>query len=252
MLEHTSEHAGRVAVVTGAGSGIGRGIAHRLQQEGARVNALDVSAPSSDTATDLPPGCAPITYYQVDASQEQAVEATLETIAARDGAMEYLVCCAAIFPWRPFLDVGIEEWQRTLAVNLTGSFLCCRAALRQMRARGFGRIVLFSSGLARSGGVNCAAYATSKGGVLGLARSAALEVASENIRVNTISPGLTDTPQPRGHLSEEALYAKGPTIPLGRIGRVEDIVEACLFLLSEDSSFVVGQDLRVNGGAPLW
>jgi NAD(P)-dependent dehydrogenase (short-subunit alcohol dehydrogenase family) len=112
--------------------------------------------------------------------------------------------------------------------------------------------VFFSSMLARTGGINSAHYAASKGGVLGLARSLALEVAGENIRVNTISPGLTDTPQPRDHLSEEELYGRGASIPLGRIGKAEDMVEGCLFLLSEDSSYFTGQDLRINGGASLW
>lgn len=121
-----------------------------------------------------------------------------------------------------------------------------------MRPQKFGRIVLFLSMLVRTGSVNGAHYAASKGGILGLARTLAIEVAAENIRVNTISPGITDTPQPRAFLSEADLEARRARIPLGRIGHVEDMVEACLFLLSEESSYMTGQDMRVNGGASLW
>jgi NAD(P)-dependent dehydrogenase (short-subunit alcohol dehydrogenase family) len=120
-----------------------------------------------------------------------------------------------------------------------------------MRSKKFGRIVLFSSMRARTGGTRCAHYAASKGAVLGLARSRALEVGHANIRVNTISPGVTDTVQPRGHLSEEELQARAAGNPLGRIDKVEDMVQACLFLLGEISYFT-GQDIRVNGGATLW
>jgi 2-hydroxycyclohexanecarboxyl-CoA dehydrogenase len=237
-------HLGRVAVVTGGKSGIGKAIAHRLGREGARVSILDVNRGTPDDP--------PIASHQVDVSDERSVDAAFDAIAAREGWIDYLVCCAAIFPARPFLELPAPDWERTIRVNLTGSFLCCRAALRHMRPRSFGRIILFSSSLARTAGRNCTHYAASKGGVLGLARSLALEVAHEGIRVNTISPGITDTPQPRGHLSEEEIRGRAMAIPLGRIGAVDDMVEACLFLLNEESSFLTGQDLRVNGGAALW
>jgi NAD(P)-dependent dehydrogenase (short-subunit alcohol dehydrogenase family) len=180
------------------------------------------------------------------------VDAVFDAVASREGVVSYLVCCAGIFSSRPFLQLSPDDWERTIRINLTGSFLCCRAALRSMQKNGFGRIVLISSVLARGGGMNCASYAASKGGVLGLARSLALEVAGENIRVNTLTPGITDTAMPRGHISEEQLRKIASANPLGRIGRVEDMVEGCLFLLSEDSSYVTAQDLRVNGGGALW
>ncbi|MBI3054450.1 MAG: SDR family oxidoreductase, partial [Betaproteobacteria bacterium] len=135
-----------------------------------------------------------------------------------------------------------DDWQHVLQVNLTGSFLCCRAAVRFMRPRKFGRIVMFSSMAARTGAIDGAHYAASKGGILGLARSLAVETATDNIRVNTISPGVTDTARPRAF----------GCIPLGRLGDVHDMTEACMFLLSEESSYVVCQDIRVNGGASLW
>jgi NAD(P)-dependent dehydrogenase (short-subunit alcohol dehydrogenase family) len=248
----TSAHAGRIAVVTGSSSGIGRGIARRLQQEGAWVSAFDITEPRPDERTEPSPAGRPISYFRVDVSQEDVVEAAFDAVVARDGPLDYLVCCAAVFPACPFLELTTQVWQRTLDVNLTGSFMCCRAALRSMRPRGSGRIVLFASNLARRGGARSAAYATSKGGILGLARSLAIEVADEGIRVNTLSPGVTDTPQPRGYMTDEDLRHMAATIPLGRIGEVADVVESCLFLLSEESSYVIGQDLRVNGGLPLW
>lgn len=252
MPETVSEHKGRVAVITGGSGGIGGAIADFLQADGAKVNVLDVKprpASMSSSSSSVP---APITGHRVDVGKEKEVDEIFDAIAEREGGIEYLVCCAAVFSARPFLELSQEDWQKTLDINLTGYFLCCRAALRHMRSRKFGRIVLFSSMLARTGGTHCAHYSASKGGVLGLARSLALEVSHENIRVNTISPGVTDTVQPRGHLSEEELQARAARNPLGRIGKVEDMVQACLFLLGDESSYFTGQDIRVNGGATLW
>ena len=129
---------------------------------------------------------------------------------------------------------------------MTGYFLCCRAALRFMRPQKFGRIVMFSSMAARTGAAQVAHYAASKGGILGLARSLAIESAAENTRINTVSPVITDTPMPRAVLSDEVMESRKTRIPLGRIGEVKDMTEACMFLLSDDSSYVLAQDLRVN------
>lgn len=227
MLEGQPEHRERVAVVTGGSSGIGSGIAHRLQQEGASVNVLDITVPTTGEVSER--SFRPISYYQLDVSEEEAVNTTFERIAAREGKIDYLVNCAAIFSAKPFLELTSSDWHKTLKVNLTGSFLCCRATILHMLRQGFGRIVLFSSELARTGSILSAPYAASKAGVLGLARSLALEVASENIRVNTVSPGITDAPQPRGHLSDEQLQTRGTKIPLGRIGSVQDMVEGPSF-----------------------
>jgi NAD(P)-dependent dehydrogenase (short-subunit alcohol dehydrogenase family) len=250
MPKENSEHRGRVAVITGGGGGIGNALAERLQLEGAIVTVMDLMPCPGDAK--LGSSCSPISFCRVDVTQEREVETAFKSVAAREGRIDYLICCAAIFHATPFLQLSSDEWKRTLDVNLNGGFLCCREAMRHMRPRRFGRVVLFSSMLARTGGKNSTHYCASKGGVLGLARSLALEVAGENIRINTISPGITDTQQPRDHLSEEELYGRGASIPLGRIGRVEDMVEGCLFLLSEESAYFTGQDVRINGGASLW
>jgi 2-hydroxycyclohexanecarboxyl-CoA dehydrogenase len=237
-----------VAVITGGCGGIGTGIARRLYSEGAIVHVLDVGDGLSDDLQVT----GPIHFHKVDVGNEIEVEKAFNDVRSISGRLDYLVCCAAIFRPQPFLELTPENWHNTLQVNLTGSFLCCRAAIRSMRAQKFGRIVLFSSMIARTGTSSVAHYASSKGGVLGLARALALEVAEDNIRVNTISPGITDTPQPHAFLSEADIALRKSRIPLGRIGRVDDMVEACIFLLREDSSFLVGQDIRVNGGASLW
>lgn len=226
-------------------------LASRLLSEGAKVYVLDVDAGPWSSRGDSAADVRSITFVEVHVSKENDVHKAFEAVASRDGRIDYLVCCAAVFPRRSFLDLGIEEWKKTLDVNLTGTFLCCRSALRYMRAQEFGRIVLFSSMLARTGSIK-GHYAGSKGGILGLARTLALEVAHENIRVNTVSPGITDTAEPRAFLLAADIETKKAQIPLGRIGRVDDMVETCLFLLSDESSYFTGQDIRVNGGAPLW
>jgi NAD(P)-dependent dehydrogenase (short-subunit alcohol dehydrogenase family) len=246
-MSQGNEHEGRVAVITGGGSGIGAAIARRLQSVGVFVHILDLQHTGNE-----PGGITPQKFHQVDISKESEVEVAFDRIQSLNKRLDYLVCCAAIFLPRPFLELEPDQWQRTLQVNLTGGFLSCRAALRHMRPRKFGRIVMFSSMIARTGAVDGADYASSKGGILGLARAAALEAAADNIRVNTISPGITDTPQPRAFLSDADFSARRTRIPLGRIGKVEDMVEGCMFLLSDESSYLVGQDLRINGGASLW
>jgi 2-hydroxycyclohexanecarboxyl-CoA dehydrogenase len=241
-VAQVNEHDGRVAVITGGSGAIGAAVIDRLRNASAVVHALDVQ-PSSGPE---------IHFHRVDVRNETEVDAVFSAIGKSAGRIDYLICCAAIYRPAPFLDLLLEDWQKTLQINLTGYFLCCRAALRFMRPQNFGRIVMFSSMVARTGAVNSADYAASKGGVLGLARSLAIESAAESIRVNTISPTITDTPMPRAVLSDEEIDSRKARIPLGRIGRADDMAEACMFLLSDDSSYLLGQDLRINGGSTLW
>ena len=241
-MTQPNEHQGRVAVITGGSGGIGGALARRLCDDGAVVHVLDMKEPAQSG----------VNYQRVDVRDEIAVDAAFDAIGNSTGRIDYLVCCAGIYRPKPFLELSLEDWRQTFQINLTGYFLCCRAALRFMRPQNFGRIVMFSSMAARTGGKNVAHYAASKGGILGLMRSLAVESAAENIRVNTISPVITDTPMPRAVVSDEYLQSRKAHIPLGRIGDVQDMTEACMFLLSDDSSYVLGQDLRVNGGSTLW
>ena len=243
-MAQNSEHQGRVAVITGGSGGIGGAIAQSLEAESAAVHVLDINLPAARRGGPI--------FHRLDVSNEAEVERVFGAIGTSTGRIDYLVCCAGIYRPRPFLELSIEDWRQTLEINLTGYFLCCRAALRFMRPQKFGRIVLFSSMAARTGGLHVAHYAASKGGILGLARALAVESATENIRVNTISPVVTDTPMPRAVMSDEALEARKTRIPLGRIGKASDMAQACMFLLSDESSYVIGQDIRVNGGSSLW
>jgi 2-hydroxycyclohexanecarboxyl-CoA dehydrogenase len=242
MAANANGHDSRIAVITGGSGGIGAAVAGRLSSAGAVVHVLDLQ-PSSTAGAD---------FHRVNVGNEAEVDAVFDAIGKSAGTIDYLVCCAAIYRPVPFLELPLEEWQQTLQINLTGYFFCCRAALRFMRPRKFGRIVMFSSMAARTGGIDVAHYAASKGGILGLARSLAIESAAVNIRVNTVSPVITDTAMPRAVLSSEEMESRKSRIPLGRIGAVDDMAEACLFLLSDDSSYMLGQDLRVNGGSTLW
>ena len=240
-MANTNDYRGRIAVVTGGSGGIGGAITARLTSEGAIVHILDVK-----------PGGGNERFHVLDVGDEASVNGVFDAIGAEHGAIDYLICCAGIYRPQPFLELSLDAWRGTLGVNLTGMFLSCRAALKFMTPHKFGRIVLFSSMAARTGGKNVAHYAASKGGILGLARALAVEAAADNILVNAISPIITDTAMLRAVVSEAYMQSRKDHIPLGRIGDVQDMVEACLFLLGDDSSYMTGQDLRVNGGSTLW
>ncbi|MBP1154226.1 MULTISPECIES: SDR family NAD(P)-dependent oxidoreductase [unclassified Paenibacillus] len=237
----------RTVIVTGAGSGIGYALTLRLLEEGYPVSAWDIAAGGLASITHHR-----LSFYKLDVRDKRSIEQAVRQTLNVSGAIGGLVACAAIYKAKPFLALSESEWDQAFDINLKGFLLVCQAVLPAMRELGFGSIVLFSSMIARSGAVSGAHYAATKGGILGLARSLALEVARENIRVNVVSPGITDTPQPRGNMREEDMYAKGNGIPLKRIGSPEDMAEGALFLLREESSFMTGQDLRINGGALLF
>jgi NAD(P)-dependent dehydrogenase (short-subunit alcohol dehydrogenase family) len=235
-------------VITGAASGIGRAIAERLIADGAFVCACDADGAGLKSL-----GAAPkLMTRVVDVRDRAAIQSAVDESEAKAGSIAGLLTAAAVFKAKNFLDTDDALWDDTFAINLKGSLLAIQAVLPSMRKRKRGAIVLFSSTIARGGAADGAHYAATKGGVLGLARTVALETAGEGIRVNVLSPGVTDTAQPRGNMSEEELFSRASTIPMGRIGHVSDMVEAALFLLSDDASFMTGQDLRVTGGARLF
>lgn len=240
--------AGRpVAVVTGAGGGIGYAIVRRLLDEDYFVNGWDIAPGRLREIRD-----SNFSISIVDVRNKASVDRAVAQLHQAVGRIDGLVACAGVYKAVPFLDLDEATWDLTLAINLKGSFFACQAVLPAMRRRRRGSIVLFSSTLARIGTARGAHYAATKGGLLGLARSLALVAAPDNVRVNTISPGVTDTAMPREHATDADLEAVARTIPLGRIGRPEDMAEAALFLLGRDSSFVTGQDLRLNGGALIF
>lgn len=236
-----------VVFVTGAGSGIGFATVERLIHEGYAVGACDINidslkAISSDS----------LLSFELDTRNKAAIDQAVTSTVQQFKMLTGLVACAGVFPQRPFLEINEDLWDFTFDVNLKGSFFVSQAVLPHFRKSGKGSIVLYSSSAARYGTANGTHYAASKGGILGLSRVLAVEVAHENIRVNVISPGITDTPQPRGNMTANRIDEWVKSIPLQRIGLPEDMVEASLFLLEDDSSFITGQDLRINGGALIF
>ena len=165
------------------------------------------------------------------------------------GKPDGLVNNAGIFPRARALDMKLSEWEQVLRVNLTGTFVTARAVAARMKELGRGAIVNTASGRALAGAANGAHYSATKGGILALTKSLALDWAGFGIRVNCIIPGLSDTAQPRVEMGDNELYAAGAKIPLGRIGQPQDIAAVVAFLLSDDAAYMTGQSVAVNGGA---
>jgi 2-hydroxycyclohexanecarboxyl-CoA dehydrogenase len=225
---------GRVAVVTGSSSGIGRGVADTLAALGCRVAGIDLSAEPSS----------PHVSFAGDVSDEGDVDACFSRIERDLGPAELLVTCAGIFEPTPIAELSAERWRQTLEVNLTGTFLCARRALPSMRERGFGRIVTISSGAGIDGGTEaCAHYAASKGGVIALTKSLSKEVARDGVNVNVVAPRVVRTPMIAG-MEDELL----PQIPVGRLGEPDDVAGAVAFLCSSHAGYVTGEVFVLNGG----
>jgi NAD(P)-dependent dehydrogenase (short-subunit alcohol dehydrogenase family) len=187
-----------------------------------------------------------------DVSQEHSVTAMVNQCLNQLGRVDILVNNAGIYPACPVEALSEEEWDRVIGTNLVGAFLCSRAVVPKLIEQRSGRIISITSGRAFQGARNGAHYAASKAGIIGFTKALALELALHGITVNAICPGVTDTAQPRGHSTEEQLYAMGERIPLGRIGQPEDLAGPAIFLASDQAAFVTGQTLLVNGGAIMW
>jgi len=246
---------GRVAVVTGAASGMGLAIARHLAARGDRVGLLDLQGDAAlRAAKDLRATGATAIAAEVDVTDRGAVEAALDKVRAELGPVAIMVTSAGVDAFEPFLDISAESWERILAINLTGTFHCLQAAVPDMLEARWGRIVTISSSSAQSGAARMAHYVASKGGVIGLTKALALELAPHGITVNNIPPALIDTPMSRraeaaGDLPPiEKIAAR---IPVGRAGTPEDVAAACAFLCSDEASFITGQVVGVNGGMVL-
>lgn len=240
----------RVAVVTGGASGIGLGVAKRFLTDGYRVAILDLTG-ADKAAAELGADSKSLLPIDCDVADRPSVATDFDRVRAGLGPVEILVTSAGIESFTPVLDIEAERWDRIIAVNLTGTFSCVQAALPDMVAAGWGRIVTISSSSAQSGAPNMAHYAASKGGVISLTKALAVELARQGITVNTIPPSLVDTPMAR-HAEAVGDFpgvdVVGPMVPLGRAGTPDDIAAACAFLCSEDGSYITGQIIAVNGG----
>jgi NAD(P)-dependent dehydrogenase (short-subunit alcohol dehydrogenase family) len=220
-------------VVTGGAGGLGTAIAARLRDDGRTVVALDRIAPPGDGESHL-----------VDVADEAALTAVIGRVAARHDGIAGLVCAAGTVREHPVAEMSLADWRSVVDASLTGTFLAARAALPAMVAARHGSIVAFSSGYARNGYRNGANYAAAKAGVEALIKSIALENAPFGIRANSIAPGPIDTAM----LAAERATAVAPLIPMGRVGQPDDIVGLVRFLLGDESAYITGQTIHVNGG----
>jgi len=237
-------------IVTGAAQGIGRAVALHFASPGVHLAVWDVKSDGvEETAKLCHEKGAVARAWTVDVGDADAIEAAVSAFERAWGKPDGLVNNAGIFPRARALDMKLAEWEEVLRVNLTGTFVTACTVAARMKNLGRGAIVNTASGRALAGAANGAHYAASKGGIIALTKSLALDWAAYGIRVNCVIPGLTDTAQPRVEMGDNELYAAGARIPMGRIGRPEDIAAVVAFLLSDDSGYMTGQSVAANGGA---
>jgi NAD(P)-dependent dehydrogenase (short-subunit alcohol dehydrogenase family) len=242
---------GKVALVTGAASGIGRASALELAREGARVTCADLNAEGAESvAKEITRAGGEAIGLRLDvtdpADNQRAIDATVK----RFGKLQLAHLNAGIAATSSVLDTTLEEWNRTIAVNLSGVFYGLQASARAIKSAGGGSIVITSSDAGLRGGGGMGSYCASKHGVLGLMKCAVGDLSLHKIRVNAICPGVIDTPI-LGPLHKNKVFTEGPLAaahPLGRVGQPEEIGRVVAFLLSEEASFITGVALSIDGG----
>ena len=242
-----------IAVITGAGQGIGRAIALGFSTRDACVVVADVNAQNArKVQNEIQNAGKKALALEVDISSEASVTGMINRTVEEFGTIDVLVNDAGIYPAAPIEKLTQETWDQVIGTNLTGTFLCSRAAVSIMLEKKKGRIINVSSTTAFRGAKNAVHYAASKAGIIGFTKALALELAPTGITVNAVCPGLTDTAQPRGHMTDQELYSKKDRIPFARIAQPEDIVGPILFLASDNARQITGQTLFVNGGDFMW
>jgi 2-keto-3-deoxy-L-fuconate dehydrogenase len=245
---------GRVAVITGGGSGIGRATAQAFLDEGASVLVVDQDeAAALSTVDELGGATGRIASFVADVTDPEAAHHGVAAAVERFGPVDVLMTAAGISVGRTVVGTEPDDWDRVFAVNVKGTYLWMRAALPSMIERGRGSVILVASQLGVAGGTGNAAYIASKGAVIALARTAAVDHAARGVRVNSILPGATETPlleRSFGRLADpDAARARSlARHPMGRFGRPEEVAAAAVYLASDESSFTTGSELRVDGG----
>jgi len=239
----------KTAFITGGGGDIGKAMALALGRQGvaAAVADLDEKAASA-VATEIQKGGAAAVGLRMDVTQKASVLEAVQQANDRIGPIDILANCAGIYPNSFVTEMAEEEWDRVIDVNLKGTFLTCQAVCASMQQRKFGKIINISSGHGFKGGAGTAHYSASKAGVVVFTKSLALELAPYGINVNCLAPGITDTAMPHLVLSDEVIRTRAAKNPMGRIGLPQDIANALIFLVSEESSYITGQTIYVNGG----
>lgn len=231
-------------LVTGGASGIGRAISEVCAREGAEVIVADLSADKAEEAAAAlafeARSCA------VDVADAEEVQAMMAVAGDR---LDVLICAAGLFRGGTAEETALDDWRRVVDINLTGTFLCAKAAIPLLRASGGGSIVTIASSTGAHDALpGAVAYVASKGGVTMLTKALAVDHAAENIRVNAVAPGPTDTPMLRGLMDEGERKAFGASLPIRRLGTPEEIAAAAAFLASDEAAFITGAILAVDGG----
>ncbi|HZR83603.1 MAG TPA: SDR family NAD(P)-dependent oxidoreductase [Candidatus Binatia bacterium] len=242
---------GKVAVVTGGGSGIGRAIALRLARDGAEVAVLDLRDDAAERVADEVRACGRrAAAVAVDVADAASVAAAADRVHAALGGAAIVVNSAGIAGFEPFAAMSEASFDRMIAVHLKGTFLVCRAFVADLTSARWGRIVNVSSAAGLTGGgPGLAHYSAAKAGIVGFTKALALELGPSGVTANAIAPGLIDTPLIRGAGAPPSLYDEiVKRLPARRIGQPEDIAAACAYLVSPEASFVTGQVLSPNGG----
>lgn len=237
---------GKVAMVTGGGSGIGEAIALRLAEEGATMVAADLDGGNAKTvAARAGP---PAEGVALDISSFEQAKAAVDGVVERHGRLDVLVNCAGAWRIGPFMDAPPEDWAFEVDTNLLGTINCTRAALDPMVAQGGGKIVNISSDAGRVGEFRQAVYSGAKAGIIGFSKAVAREVGRSGIHVNVVCPGYTKTPGTAGQIDPEleARIAKG--YPLRKLGLPDDVAKMAVFLASDGASHITGQTISVSGG----
>ena len=238
---------GRVAVVTGAGSGIGRACALRLAEDTAKVAIWDINAAGAEeTAAMIRDAGGTAIAITADCSDKAAIRDAADRTRSELGPIAILVNNAGIAPFTPFLETDDELLDKVIRINLRGPWLVTREALPDMLEAGWGRVINITSSSVQTGSPTQAHYVSSKGGLVGMSKALALEFAASGVTVNMIPPGFIDTPMLRAAPIDAEAFAQ--QLPMKRMGQPEDIAAACAYLASEEASYITGQVISTNGG----